>query len=104
MKGLLDKGALTAKAVAVGPVRSVWWDPGWLPVGSSGSGDFQCVDLNPERDGEIGQIVTFFHMDAKRERVAESLPAQMGAFAEDLENGVYKLKDGLLVRARSTRS
>jgi len=104
MKGLLDKGVFKAAAVAIGPVQPVWWDAGWIPVGSSGGGDFQCVDLNPASGGQRGQIVTFFHMDEKRERVAASLPALMEAYAGDLEKGRYKLEGGMLVRARKKSS
>jgi cell wall assembly regulator SMI1 len=94
MHDLLARGELDAQAVANGPVQAVWWNPKWLPVASNGTGDFQCIDLDPPSGGQFGQIVTFLHVDEHRTVAAQSLPMLFEICTTQLENGSYHLVDG----------
>lgn len=87
-----------AKAHAKGTVRPVWWSLSWLPVFYNGSGDLQCIDLDPAPGGEVGQIVVYRHDRDLRECIASNLLELLETFAADLESGAYEIKDGQLVR------
>ncbi len=94
LKKLFDAGELNAEATPIGPVRAEWWNPKWIPITHNGAGDLYCLDLAPAAGGEVGQIITFWHMDEKRERLANSLQDWLQSYAEDLENGRYTVEDG----------
>ena len=94
MRDLNARGALSAPAIAEGPVRAVWWDVNWIPVAGNGSGDFQCLDLDPPDAGRRGQIITFSHTDGRRVVAADSLINWIEACAVEFESGAYHLKDG----------
>jgi cell wall assembly regulator SMI1 len=49
-KGVGDKG-----------VKSVWWNPKWIPIFANPSGDYLVIDLDPAPGGKIGQIVHYWH-------------------------------------------
>jgi cell wall assembly regulator SMI1 len=97
MKKLVDSGAFADnRGKAVGPVRPDWYNLKWVPVAYNGGGDFRCIDLAPPTRGKVGQIISFWHVDDKRERLAPGFRAWLEAFAKDLESGKYEVKDGEL--------
>lgn len=51
---------------AAGPVRPLWWSPGWVPFASNGGGDYLCLDMDPPPQGQRGQIIRVFHDVADR--------------------------------------
>lgn len=59
-----------ATAKTKGPVRSEWWNVGWIPFASNESGDFYCVDLAPKARGTSGQVIAFWHDRDLREVIA----------------------------------
>ncbi len=71
------------------PVRPMWWNTRWVPVAYNGGGDLQCVDLDPAPNGTVGQMTTFWHMDAEREQLAPSFRDWLSEYADDLEQGKY---------------
>jgi cell wall assembly regulator SMI1 len=96
LKDLLDTGEFgDADSVVetTGPLLPQWWNPGWIPVLDNGAGDFHCVDLSPAEGGRVGQIVTFWHVDVRREVVAGSFTELMADFARDLKAGKYRYED-----------
>ena len=66
-----------------------WWNPKWVPLTYSGSGDHHCVDLAPTPDREVGQIILMYHDVPTRQVVARSFGAWLEAVANDLEAGRY---------------
>jgi cell wall assembly regulator SMI1 len=70
-------------------IKSAWWNVGWIPIVSSGSGHLFCVDTDPAPGGKAGQVILFFHDDGKRLRVADSVGAWLAAIAADLEADKY---------------
>jgi cell wall assembly regulator SMI1 len=97
MKKLVASGAFAEnRGRPVGPVRPDWYNLKWIPVAYNGAGDFHCVDLDPPPRGKAGQIVSFWHVDDKRERLATSFRAWVKEFADDLERGNYTVEDGQL--------
>jgi cell wall assembly regulator SMI1 len=100
MKNLLDDGTFVADGGnPTGPIRENWWHGKWIPFAGDGSGDFYCLDLAPSAGGDEGQIISFWHADARRELLAPSFAAWLHRFADDLENGLYAVVDGWLERA-----
>jgi cell wall assembly regulator SMI1 len=96
LKELLDTGEFgDADSVvdAKGPLLPQWWNPGWIPLLDNGAGDFYCVDMSPGEGGEIGQIVTFWHVDTRREVIAGSFTELMADFDRDLKAGKYGYED-----------
>lgn len=104
MQDLVAAGKFdNVSSTPIGPVRADWWNPKWIPIAYNGAGDLYCLDLDPAPKGNIGQIITFWHMDDKRERIAKSYQAWLQGFADDLDKGKYKVKDGRLVRVKSRK-
>ena len=70
-------------------IKNYWWNPKWIPVSYDGSGNHYCMDLDPEKDGNYGQIIRMWHDDPARELIASSFSQWMKEFAEDLEKGAF---------------
>lgn len=97
MKKLVDTGKFNdASGKPIGSVRAEWYNLKWIPLTYNGAGDFQCLDLAPPPGGDVGQIITFWHMDGKREKLAPSFRFCLQEFANDLEQGKYEVEDGRL--------
>jgi cell wall assembly regulator SMI1 len=74
-KDLLDQGVFEGNDhSSPGPgVQQKWWIPEWLPVTYDGAGNHDVIDLAPDIDGRVGQIVEFWHDDDDREVIAANL-------------------------------
>lgn len=84
----------------VGPVKKeFWWNPYWIPFVTNGSGDNICIDLDPDKEGTIGQIITFWHDWEKRKVISNSLEEWFREIIQCLEDGTYSLieEDGEIV-------
>lgn len=98
MKQLFDAGEFEgAEAEARGPVRAVWWSTKWIPICGNGAGDLYCVDVDPLSSGIVGQIVVFRHVSGEREKLADSWQGLLDQFGNELEEGKYRVDDGVLV-------
>lgn len=53
-------------------IKACWWNPLWIPFTYNGSGDNICLDLDPDIDGTIGQVITLWHDSSERECKAVS--------------------------------
>jgi cell wall assembly regulator SMI1 len=51
-----------------------------------GRGNHHCLDLEPAKEGRVGQIITMWHDDAERTIVAPSFQAWLQQYVEDLES------------------
>ena len=88
-KDLLDGGdfeGIESDADGVTVVKD-WWNPRWIPLTYSGSGDHHCLDLAPGPGGKLGQIIEMWHDEGSRPVVADSFRAWLAEFADDLEAG-----------------
>ena len=54
-------------------VRADWWNLGWVPIASNGGGDSVCIDLAPDADGTLGQVILMSHESSDRLLLARSL-------------------------------
>jgi cell wall assembly regulator SMI1 len=72
-----------------GKVLTDWWNPNWIPLTYSGSGDHHCLDLEPGLKGTRGQIIEMWHDEGSRTTVANSFGEWLAAFADHLEAGEF---------------
>ena len=42
-------------------IKTGWWRLGWVPFVSNGRGDHLCLDLDPDADGKVGQVIEVSH-------------------------------------------
>lgn len=77
-----DQGSEPAQGIC-----NVWWSPGWIPLTYDGSGNHDCLDLNPAEGGTYGQIITMWHDDPVREIVAPSFCDWLRQQGEGLASG-----------------
>lgn len=93
-KGLLDNG--TFEGVHSEPdegIKNDWWNPKWIPLTSSGSGDHHCFDIAPDLGGASGQIISMWHDGAEREHLAPSLSRWLIQFTDGITSGDYIYAD-----------
>ncbi len=92
MRALVDDGSFDDNTNAETPaIKGLWWNPQWIPIVTSGSGHFFCVDLDPGPEGTVGQVILFLHDDGDRFLVARSLRAWFARLAADFERGLYEI-------------
>jgi cell wall assembly regulator SMI1 len=102
LRTLQDQGAFANTVVrARGPLKAVWWSPGWIPLFSNGSGDNLCVDVDPPDGGRVGQVLEYWGRVEQRSVIAPSLTEWLGKYAADLDAGRFgRDEDGSLTRIR----
>jgi cell wall assembly regulator SMI1 len=92
MRRLAENGSFDAnagQADVLPTIKNYWWNPNWLPIVTSGSGHFFCLDTDPGETGHPGQVILFLHDDPERFLVAESLSQWFEEIAKDLQRGLY---------------
>ena len=72
-------------------VRGDWWNALWIPLTYDGSGNHDCLDLDPGNGGNLGQIITMWHDEGERKIVAPSFRDWLEQYAIALESGKYLL-------------
>jgi cell wall assembly regulator SMI1 len=63
-----------------------------------GSGNHDCLDLDPAEDGVAGQVIRMWHDDSTRELVGENFSQWVAYYVEDLQEGrfVYDAEYGIV--------
>lgn len=99
LKQLYDEGVFAdVQGMPTGPIRAEWWNPNWIPIAHNGDGDLRCLDLSPAQGGKVGQIISFWHTEERREKVADSYQTWLAEFAQNLHDGQYRVQDGYIIR------
>lgn len=92
MRALVDDGSFDDNTNDETPaIKGLWWNSQWIPIVTSGSGHYFCVDLDPGPEGTVGQVILFLHDDADRFLIAPGLRAWFARLAEDFERGLYEI-------------
>ena len=65
-------------------IKTDWWNPLWIPFTYDGSGNHLCIDLMPSNTGIFGQIISIYHDDATRKKVADNFTQWISAFTESI--------------------
>jgi cell wall assembly regulator SMI1 len=68
-------------------IKNDWWNPLWIPFFDDADCNHYCIDLDPAKDGNYGQIIKTWHDDKERRMVARSFKDWFIQFKEDLLNG-----------------
>jgi cell wall assembly regulator SMI1 len=76
-----------------GPVRADWWNTRWLPIASTATGDFDCIDVDPAQGGRPGQVITYWHDDRERFVRAPDLAEYL---LEEVDAAEWAIGEGLL--------
>jgi hypothetical protein len=74
-----------------GPVRNVPASPGWIPFASDCCGNFLCVDVDPDHDGSVGQVIEVAYDLSRLKVVASSLVDYLGTLVANMSS----VSDGL---------
>ena len=96
-KELLDEGSFQDDDMDVVPdpgVKAIWWNPRWIPITHDGSGDHDCLDMDPAEAGTVGQIIEMWHDDNVRPLRAPSFLSWLTTAASDMEAGTLAWEDG----------
>ncbi len=95
LAGLLDEDdGRPRKVLTYGPVRAVWWDRLWWPIGESSGNDFCCLDLHPAPRGRVGQVIQFWSQNLLRSVLAKSFGQWLGGFADELDAREFIYSEG----------
>ena len=85
MRHLLDAGEFDGYQTKKDKeLRNSWWRSGWIPVFADDYGDLICIDLEPSKYGNYGQVMMFCHDGAERTVLAKSFKAWMKRVAREL--------------------
>ncbi len=70
-------------------IQNSWWNPLWIPITQTGSGDHLCLDLAPATGGTVGQIIAIWHDDEYRQLVQPSFTEWLKQVLFGLESGHF---------------
>jgi len=70
-------------------IRPVWWHTGWIPIVSSDTGDYFCIDTDPAESSRQGQVLLFLQNKPVRYLIGGSITAWYKRIVQDLEAGLY---------------
>ena len=86
-KELVDGGEFTGTTSDPDKgIRDDWWNAGWIPFAANGAGDSICLDLNPAKEGRMGQVITMNHETSERRLLANSFAEWLADLAETITN------------------
>jgi cell wall assembly regulator SMI1 len=87
---LFEKGAFDELQPDPSPyLRKAWWHPAWIPVASSDTGNYYCIDTDPPEPARYGQVLLFLQEQPERPLAAASLSAWLDRITRDLLSGLY---------------
>lgn len=81
-----------------GIIQNTWWHRAWIPFAEDGGGNLICIDMAPEADGVVGQILK---MEMQLGPVAtqyKSFLEWLASYKNDIYGEVYEVdEDGYLI-------
>lgn len=87
---LAEKGAFEGRTPKPSPyIQNVWWHAGWIPIVSSDTGDYFCVDTDPAESSRQGQVLLFLQNQPVRYLIGGSITTWFERIVQDLEAGIY---------------
>ncbi len=75
---------------ARGSVKPMNWNTLWIPFAADDSGNYLCVDYDPEPEGNLEQVILWASDPPYVEVISPSYRAWLEHFAADLESGKFK--------------
>ncbi len=77
-----------------GPIKNNYWNNRWIPFTDNSCGDNIFVDLNPDEQGTLGQIVDWWHEGGVSTLEASSLCEWLNEIVEELHEKIYVFRAG----------
>lgn len=77
------------ESASANTVKPVWWNARWLPFAANGCGDNHAIDLDPNPEGEYGQIIGIWLAPPDRNLLSASLTDWFSLFVIRVENGEF---------------
>ena len=95
METLLDEGKFNFQSESdpKGKIKTDWWNKNWIPISGDGAGNLICLDMSPDKNGSMGQVIDFDHETVDRTVLADSFEEYIGNYINDLKSGQYKYSD-----------
>ena len=87
MNEIQDEGSFANLQIdprSVGTIKNVWWDSHWIPFAQDSGGNLHCIDLAPDVNGTVGQVIYW-------EKLEGPLPSGCQSFFvwfTDMEEGL----------------
>ena len=80
-----------------GVIQSSWWHRAWIPFAEDGGGNLLCIDMAPEANGVVGQILKMELGAGPVVTQHVSFLAWLESYSNNLKRGVYAVdEDGHL--------
>jgi cell wall assembly regulator SMI1 len=89
MNQIQNKGSFANRKTdsrSLGIIKNIWWDSHWIPFAEDGCGNLHCIDLAPDVNGTIGQVIYW-------EKIQGPLPSGCQSFFawfRDMDQGLGK--------------
>jgi cell wall assembly regulator SMI1 len=68
-------------------IKPDYTNSGWIPLFSDMSGNYIGIDLDPDEEGSVGQIINFGRDEDRKFVIAESLGEFLDYIADKIESG-----------------
>lgn len=72
-------------------VQPVFYDSGWIPIAADPGHNEVFIDLNPTTEGQLGQLFIDYKEQLCRTVLANSFCELLEKYADDLEQGQYRI-------------
>jgi cell wall assembly regulator SMI1 len=96
---LVDMNDELAHAMSSSPsgyIKPVYANPLWIPFADDQSGNHLGIDLDPDVDGQEGQVIAFGRDENRKRLVAQSFEAFIDIFIGQLEGGNFVIREEIL--------
>ncbi|WP_228062085.1 SMI1/KNR4 family protein [Coleofasciculus sp. LEGE 07081] len=101
MKKMSEEGGFEGREVfeaGEGIIQNTWWHPGWIPFAEDGGGNLICIDMAPDADGVVGQILNMELRSGPGVSEYTSFLEYLEHYKDDLYAGVYEVdEDGYII-------
>ena len=86
-----EKGAFSGLKPKSSPYISPnWWHSGWIPIVSSDTGDYFCLDTYPPDPKRFSQVILFMQSQPERYLIAAGLDVWLDRIWHDLDSDRYQ--------------
>src|SRR5687767_12281781 len=82
-----DSGIDDADVTNARGVKRLLWGRRWIAFARNGFGDYQLLDLDPAKGGQVGQVIEANHETLERKKLAPSLSKLLQSIAGGLKSG-----------------
>ncbi len=74
-------------------IKEGFYRKGWVPFAHDGSGSYLVMDLDPDKEGVIGQIITIDREDSNSYMIAKGIDEFVTLIQQSMDNGKFFLSN-----------